>query len=220
LKHVSKDCTEYDVIIVDFVRLGYSREKDLEMAKKSLNSICEFSDVILVPFQYSYPMLGELPEELRTKEYICLKEELQSYAQMQKEANVLLLMNNIGVPDEGYEEGEDEGAHIETAIEMNSELRAALIDFLSEIDRNGVRVCDSMIGAREAYQEICHVHIDSPYYYTDSEGNSSLRFWITNGQTPSDMPLTRSQQAAVRELKQLTSEIERYSFCLDDWESD
>lgn len=220
LKEMSKDCTEYDVIIVDFVRLGYIDETEMKTARTCLRTICGLADVILVPFQYSYPSLRALPEERRTKGYICLEEELQGYAQMQKEANVLLLMNHTQVPDEGYEEDEDETTHIQDMIEMNSRFRANLVGFLADIDQDGIRVCESMIGDREAYQGICHERAHHPYTYEESEGNSRWGYWITNGQTPADMPLTRSQQAAARELKQLTDEISRYSFCLDMQDSD
>jgi transcriptional regulator with XRE-family HTH domain len=216
LMEVSRDCAEYDVIIVDVVRLGYYGE----MTRKALKSICERSDVILVPFRYAYPSLVELPEELRGGDYVSLKEELRGYAQMQKEANLLLLMYQVGVPDEGYEEGENEEAHIEYAIKMNRDFRERLVDYSAEIDLDGVRVCESMIGMRNAYEEICHMHTDSPFRYTGDDGNSRATFWTVNGQTPSDMPLTRSQQAVLRELKELTDEIAQYTFQLDNRSSD
>jgi DNA-binding XRE family transcriptional regulator len=218
LIEVSRDCAEYDVIIVDFVRLGYVR--DLEMTRKILKSICERSDVILVPFQYAYPMLDELREELRSDDHVSLKKELRGYAHMQKEANILLLMYRVEVPDEQYEEGENEEAHIEAAIEMNSDFRERLVSYSAEIDLDGVRVCESMIGDREAYQKICCLPKDGPLHHIDEDGDPWESFRVTSVQTPSDMPLTKSQQAVLRELKELTDEIAQYTFQLDNRSSD
>lgn len=218
LKHESQDCTNYDVIIVDFVRFMYVSDQNMGIARKTLKSVCERSDVMLVPFNYAYPMLDELSAESRSKRYISIKAELQNYAELQEQANILLLMNRAGIPDEGFEQ-EDDGAHIQTVIKMNSDLRKRLDTYVAELDIDGIRVCGSMIGNRTAYGEMCSLPEGGRLFATDAEGNF-LTPSILNVQTPSDMPLTISQQAALRELNDLANEIARYAFYLDSSEPD